>query len=99
VLTRREREHLRFAVDRATRAKLASREADPRRTKAERFLLDALSGGPRPVVQVRQEAALLGIGRDALNRAKRRLGVGYAYDRAVKAWTWRIAPREEAVRG
>jgi hypothetical protein len=92
-LTRDERERLRRAIDRAARARLAERDARPRAaSRAEAFLLDALAEGPRPLSELREDAAEVGVSRDALSRAK--LSIGAEHFRVGRGWSWRLPGRE-----
>jgi hypothetical protein len=64
-------------------------------SEAQEFLREALSDGPQPAAEVRQEADSAGIAKRTLDRARQSLGVvaereGEAGKRGGGKWLWRL---------
>jgi hypothetical protein len=64
--------------------------------EARAWLREALAAGPRPAVELRQDAAAHGIGAKALYAARRAEGVTVAKERIPNGrWVWTLTPRAE----
>lgn len=59
------------------------------------FLRDLLECGPRPVKEVFAEASAAGYSRDAMHRAKRKIGATAVKRGMLSGWVWEL-PRREA---
>lgn len=57
------------------------------------FLREILSKGARPAKEVFEEAGNAGFSKDAMNRAKRKLGVATVKAGMSGGWTWRLPNR------
>jgi putative DNA primase/helicase len=67
---------------------------DGTRQDAASFLRKVLSNGPRAAKDVFTEAASAGFSKDAMNRAKRKLGVATVKTGMDGGWTWRLPQSE-----
>lgn len=81
-----EPEPIRFEIVAGTLMPLASNETLPAIEKACDFLQVTIAEGPRPATELCQEAALQGISKRTVERAKDLLGV--VSEKRANGWMW-----------
>lgn len=88
------------AVEGTARELLA--EAEPASDGAEdagSFLRDLLANGARPAKEVFVEAGAAGYSKDAMHRAKRKIGAEAVKTGMARGWVWRLAAPEDGAEG
>ena len=72
----------------------AEQQGDDAGQDAAGFLRELLGYGPRPVKDIYRDAEAAGFSRDAMKRAKRRIGAEAAKQGMVGGWTWCLPAKE-----
>jgi putative DNA primase/helicase len=93
VLTSRiawESQPVKMSADEALAAHDSSSESKTGKAEAMEFLRDALSGGPRPANEVKQEATSAGITPKCIRTARKSLGVRLTKQGMSGGWVWEL---------
>jgi putative DNA primase/helicase len=98
-----ESQPVKISADEALAANDTAAENRTGKAEAMEFLRDALSGGPRPANEVKQEATSAGITPKCLRTARKSLGVRLTKAGMSGGWVWELPkvplPREDAHHG